>query len=462
MTISRRKMIFGLATMPAAVSCLSACGGGGGGASSSGSISSNSSSSNTSSASSSSVVGYTPDTEFSYRTRPYDVNEGMMTAPAALLSGNLVVTYVNISNSGTASQSNAVAVKTIDPSGVTLAPELVINSSGGNWAAAACVAVLADGVSPGGGFVVAWLDKLSGTFDPCIRARLFDKTGLAYGGEFIVITKTGFSFGDLAIAGLPNGNFVVSWSEAASTPGGTSGIKAQILTFKGVKVGSEITVSSGASGGRLLGNIAALSNSSFVVTWELRSPTSDPNDFADVKAKIIDASGAAVGNEFTANAQTPGWQAFPNAVGLTGGGFVLTWSDSSGSGGDPYGWGVKAQVFTNTGTKVGSEFLVNTKTENYQIVSHVAALSTGGFVATWLDTNNNVVPHDDYIRGQVFSATGAKVGAEFLVSQNPLVLKNFTQVVALPTGGFSITWTEFSGALSDPTTTSAFKGRTYK
>ena len=51
---------------------------------------------------------------------------------------------------------------------------------------------------------------------------------------------------------------------------------------------------------------------------------------------------------------------------------------------------VKAQVFHADGTRVGSEILVNTATANNQDDPQITALSNGGFVVTWSDKSLGV------------------------------------------------------------------------
>ena len=103
------------------------------------------------------------------------------------------------------------------------------------------------------------------------------------------------------------------------------------------------------------------------------------------KAQVFDASGAKIGNEFLVNTTTAGQQSHPSITGLSSGGFVVTWNDSSGVGGDSSEFTIKAQVFDAAGAKVGSEFLVNTVTEGGQNPATITGLSSGGFVVSWSD-----------------------------------------------------------------------------
>jgi hypothetical protein len=68
-----------------------------------------------------------------------------------------------------------------------------------------------------------------------------------------------------------------------------------------------------------------------------------------------------VGTEFLVNTQTDSSQFSPKVTSLSNGGFVVSWSDFSLTLGDADSGSVKAQLFTATGAKIGTEFLVNTE-----------------------------------------------------------------------------------------------------
>ena len=69
-----------------------------------------------------------------------------------------------------------------------------------------------------------------------------------------------------------------------------------------------------------------------------------------------------VGSEFSVTTNKTGSQEAPTVTGLANGGFVVTWDDASGTLGDASGTSIKAQVYAADGSKVGSEFRVNTET----------------------------------------------------------------------------------------------------
>src|SRR6478735_6653160 len=143
---------------------------------------------------------------------------------------------------------------------------------------------------------------------------------------------------------------------------------------------------------------------------------------------------------------TTGDQENASITALPNGGFVVTWQDGSGQGGDASGLSVKAQMYDAGGHKVGGEFLVNTVTTNDQSLSSVTALqgaNSGGFLAVWEDDSrlNNDNSREGSIKAQMFDASGHRVGAEILVNAKDITYVNTApSVIGLANGGFAITW----------------------
>ncbi len=105
----------------------------------------------------------------------------------------------------------------------------------------------------------------------------------------------------------------------------------------------------------------------FVITWQ--DDSGEDGNGTGVFGQIFNATAAKVGNEFQVNTYTTGNQGSPTVSSLSNGNFVVTWTDDSGEDGSA--WGVFGQIFNATGAKVGSEFQVNTHTTGNQDVPTV-------------------------------------------------------------------------------------------
>ena len=88
-----------------------------------------------------------------------------------------------------------------------------------------------------------------------------------------------------------------------------------------------------------------------------------------------------VGSEFRVNETTISSQFDPSITALDTGGFVVTWSDSSGRDGS--GQGIFGQQYDASGGRVDEQFQVNTEFSSTQSLSAVTGLPGGNFVVAW-------------------------------------------------------------------------------
>src|SRR6478609_283707 len=120
--------------------------------------------------------------------------------------------------------------------------------------------------------------------------------------------------------------------------------------------------------------------------------------------------------------------------------------DSSSTGGDQSLQAVPGQIFHATGARVGGEFLVNTTTTDNQNHPTLTALTDGRFVAAWSDASETGGDTDGLaVRGQVFNADGSKSGAEFLIDSTTTASNQLLpSIAALPDGRFVAAWRDDS------------------
>ena len=122
---------------------------------------------------------------------------------------------------------------------------------------------------------------------------------------------------------------------------------------------------------------------------------------------------------------------------------------------------MRGQIFTADGAKSGPEFLINTTTTSFQFHSSITALSDGRFVVTWTDASaTGGDTSGDAVRGQIFAADGSKSGPEFLVNTTTISSQYESSVTALADGRFVVTWTHLSGFEGD-TSLEAVRGQIF-
>ena len=129
--------------------------------------------------------------------------------------------------------------------------------------------------------------------------------------------------------------------------------------------------------------MAALKSGGFAAVY---TDASGVNGY-DIYARRFDYNGTALdADDFLVNSTTSGTQADAGISALSDGGFVITYT-AAGLTGDAGLYGVGAQRFDASGSKVGSEFLVNTTTADQQKYSAVTGLEDGDFVVTFSDAS---------------------------------------------------------------------------
>lgn len=370
-----------------------------------------------------------------------------------LANGGFVVSWYD--QSGTLGDASDTSIKAqiFDAGGTKVGAEFLVNSQTFSFQFSPTITGLANG-----GFVVSWEDNsgtLGDTSSSSIKAQIFNAGGTKVGGEFLVNTQTANSQYDPTITSLANGGFVVSWYDSSGTLGdANTSIKAQIYNAGGTKIGSEFLVNTQTASSQQYPAITGLANGGFVVSWYTFDPAQDGSSGA-IKAQIFDAGGTKVGAEFLVNSQTANNQAGATITGLANGGFVVSWHDSSGTLGDASGRSIKAQIFNAGGTKVGGEFLVNSQIANSQQDPAITALPNGGFVVSWQDFSDTLGDAGyANIKAQLFDAGGSKVDTEFLVNTQTVSNQSAPTITRLASGGFVISWTDVSGTLGDASSSS--------
>ncbi len=375
----------------------------------------------------------------------------------ALTGGGFVVVWVDASLGvgGATGDTTGVAVKAqlFDASGAKVGSEILVNSATAGAQNNARVTALT-----GGGFAVTWVDASAGvggaggdSSGTAIKAQIFSSTGATVGSELLVNTTIAGSQNAQQVTALPTGGFVVAWSDSFSS------IKTQMFDSNGTKVGAEQVASNPLAGATQVPQITTLTNGGYVVTWfEVRSSGGGDNDSFRVSAQIFDSAGAKVGSDILVNTATASSQYDPAVTALGSGRFLITWTDFSlgvgGASGDASQAAVKGQIFDATGAKVGSELLINTATSGIQQFSRITTLNNGGFVVTWTDESAGVggATGDNSgiaIKAQVYDANGVAVGGEILVNTQISGNQDAQKIIALSDGGFAVIWNDASNAI---------------
>ena len=158
----------------------------------------------------------------------------------------------------------------------------------------------------------------------------------------------------------------------------------------------------------------------------------------DIKARFFDSQGNPLGGEFGVNANLAEDQASPAVAALPGGGFVIAWSELRTAS-------IAGQVFSATGTRMGPEFSFSTASTNtgstyFARQISIAALSNGSFAVAWQSTNQTGSPGQDYgsIAAARIVSPQGQVGPEIFFDRGRY--EGRIDAVGLTTGNFVVTY----------------------
>lgn len=376
-------------------------------------------------------LSYQNSGEFHINT--YTTGDQFAPEITALTNGGFVVTWTSEGQDGGA---YVIYGQRYDANGVAQGNEFLVNTTTTSSYLPSVTTLTS------GGFVVTWSSEAPGSKFH-IYGQRFDANGITNGSEFLVSTNTTHSQSSSSITALTNGGFVVVWISDAQD-GSDYGIYGQRFDANGAAQDSEfhINTTTTTTYSQSSPLITALTNGGFVVTWISEGQDSK----FDIYGQRYDANGIAQAGEFRVNTTTTTSSLDHSIVALTNGGFVATWSSGSSSSD---GFGIYGQRFDVNGVAQGNEFLVNTTTTRSESSPSITALTNGSFVITWSSVDQD---GKNDIYGQRFDANGVAQGSEFLVNTYTFGNQSTSSTTALTNGGFVVTWVstdQESGDVSD-------------
>jgi hypothetical protein len=258
------------------------------------------------------------------------------------------------------------------------------------------------------------------------------------GAEFLVNTYTTGGQAPPDVATDASGNFVVVW-EGRNQDGTFASIFGQRFAASGTRVGSEFEINSYTTDSQRFPSVASDTNGNFVVVW--MGAGQDGSGYG-VFGHRFAASGAPLGGEFQVNSFTTGNQRFPTVASDPNGNFVVVW-ESEGADGD--GYGVFGQRFNATGTRLGSEFRVNSYTTTDQRRPAVTVDPSGNFVVVWTSRGGGGTDNYFTIAGRRYDASGTPLASEFQVNSYTTGDQDRARVAFNRYGEFVVVWISYGG-----------------
>lgn len=166
------------------------------------------------------------------------------------------------------------------------------------------------------------------------------------------------------------GDFVVSWTDERNGDKDIYFTKVQMSTGSSL---SNLQVMELDGFNQFDSSVAVNSSGNFVITW-----VDDTNGTNDIYARKFNNLGNFIGPAFKVNTIDSASQEKPSVDIDSSGNFVITWVDNSGTDPD-----IKAQMFNNTGTKIGDEIFVSDFSSGNQLNPKVKIEEDKSFTIMW-------------------------------------------------------------------------------
>ena len=305
-----------------------------------------------------------------FRVNTY--TSGAQRAPsAALLGGNLVVTWQSLGQDGS---GYGVFAQSVGHLGYPIASEFRINSY-----------TTFDQSSPRvgagllGNYIVVWQSQSQDGDQGGIFGQRISNAGGPLGAEFRVNTYTTAAQSRPAIGGRSAnpGDSVVVWTSAGQDGSGDGVFGQRYSGTSGAPLGPEFQVNTYTTGPQRSASVVVDQSGGFLVVWEGQAPAEDG---FGIFGQRYASTGAPLGGEFRVNSYTTGHQRYPSVGGGGSSAFFVAWESD---GQDGSGLGVYAQRYSITGAPLAGEFRVSTYTTNDQSSPEVWNGESFVVVVTW-------------------------------------------------------------------------------
>ncbi|MES1201559.1 MAG: hypothetical protein ABUS57_08940, partial [Pseudomonadota bacterium] len=334
---------------------------------------------------------------------------GPYTSLIALTNGNLLQVWGAPSLSGNSNDVNDIFIQVVDAQGSPLSDQITVNpviAGYQAWDIGNVAAPLANG-----GFVVLYSDLYSIEYnipDNAIHAQVYDANGVAVGAPIAVAPDVNNLYSDFDISATADGGFAVAWDVVTDLNTFDADSYLRVFDSAGAPVSAAINLSGGAAGVEAAPSIAVLTGGDIAVSYITNTGT---------VVEVYSPTGVLrAGEGATITPTSVGDFPYANGfsvVALTGGGFVVTYTDAAR---DPtthvFFGNVYSQIFDASGHTVGAPILVSTSAHN-ALNAEAVALPDGGFFVAWHD--NDPATSADGIYGARFTSAGAADGGQFVV-----------------------------------------------
>ncbi len=252
-----------------------------------------------------------------------------------------------------------------------------------------------------GGAVAVWAAALSEASGGGVWAQQVGAGGEPIGERIRVATRDFLASDSVAVAGLPDGGFVVFWTGGAAD---STTVLSRSFDWRGDPSEPVTRLSSPGPGYRSAPAVATLAAGGAVAVWESEVPGAGGSSLV---ARRIDAAGAVVGPELEVVSADDGWNRSPVLASTNSGGAVLVWRLG------PRSWptGPEHLLAALLDPDAALEGDPREVDASYRALPAVAAADDGRFIVAWgaHDASGGALG----LRARGFAADGDALGQAF-------------------------------------------------
>jgi Ca2+-binding RTX toxin-like protein len=327
----------------------------------------------------------------------------------ALDDGRILATWVE-QGSGEGASTTTIKQQILNADGTASSVPSIVNASqseGGNIVADSGAADnLAVTSLAGGGYVIAWNYTPEEATASNVYFRVFDATGVPITGVTQANSFTANTCSDPDLVATLDGGFVIAWGAGGAEE---TGIYYREIDSQGASTDPETLISSPGGFDPALAYNPDNGGSLYVAYGDHTS--------AELISKGLFVSGTAISDAYRLddgrNATAEGGvRNVRSDIAVLGGGAVAAVYVDGGTAEVPR----YSAYFSIDGS---APKRVNTSEVNGIIDVNIAAVPNGGFVVVWTDGGSSAGGTGHDVLAQAYTGTGARDGAEFVLTQTP-------------------------------------------
>ncbi len=298
--------------------------------------------------------------------------------------------------------------------------------------------------------IFVWQSSVAGT--PDIYARLAKgtttktktSTNTVYGTNFYTIdrrvnTYTKDQQADPAVAALPDGSAIITWSSYGQD-GSMWGVFARKMSAKGAgSPAKEFQVNQYTKYNQRKPAVATLANGNYVISW-----VSEQERFynsVDIYARVFTAAGAPVTDEIPVNSGAYPCDT-PDVAPLNDGGFTVVWAQKDLAVATN-SWDIWGRAFSASGSPEASDFRINTYLYGDQYRPKIAAGPSGSLVV-WTSMAQD--GDREGVFGRFLQGGTAVSGSEMRINTTTVSQQIHPAVAWDGVNNFLVVWAGFAGA----------------